>query len=61
MLTHVYTALRGLKTNRKGIASLEYGVLAALVLAAVIVAVGKLATPLSNTYSAIGSTLVSND
>lgn len=61
MLTRICTTLLSLKSNRKGIAALEYGVLAGVVLAGVVIAGTSLTTPLNTAYTAIGGILTAHD
>nr|WP_294549162.1 Flp family type IVb pilin [uncultured Rhodopila sp.] len=53
MLAQVFAVLRDLKTNRKGITALEYGVIAAALIGALATILGTLGTKINATFSTI--------
>jgi pilus assembly protein Flp/PilA len=56
MIEYVKTWL-ALKTDRRAVTALEYGLIAGVIVAVVAVGFGVLATDLSNKFSAIGGSL----
>jgi Flp pilus assembly pilin Flp len=53
MLTNVFFVLKSLKTHRKGVTALEYGVIAASIIGAIAVIVGTLGTKINATFSTL--------
>jgi pilus assembly protein Flp/PilA len=56
-MTQYLAAWRRLKTDRRGVTALEYGLIAGVIVAVVAVGFGVLATDLSNKFSGIGGSL----
>jgi pilus assembly protein Flp/PilA len=57
-LLPIATELARLKADRKGITALEYGILAAIVVGALITAAGPLGADLNTLFTSIGGQLV---
>ena len=55
MLTHLFFLLQSLKTNRKGVTALEYGVIAAAIIGAIATVVGTIGTNMSGVFSTLAS------
>ena len=56
MIQYLATWLR-LRSDRRGVTALEYGLIAGVIVAVVAVGFGVLASDLSNDFSGIGSSL----
>ncbi len=50
-----HSLLQKLKTDRRGVTALEYGLIASLIAVAIIVAVTNLGTTLANTFNTISN------
>jgi Flp pilus assembly pilin Flp len=59
MLTYAYVKLQSLKSDRKGIAALEYGILGAVVLGALVTAINLVKGDITTIFSSIGTSLTS--
>lgn len=57
MLTYIPALLKQLKTDEKGVTALEYGVIAALIVVMLTVAIPPLAAALSGTFGTITAAL----
>jgi pilus assembly protein Flp/PilA len=57
MHTYLFCLLQNLRTNRKGVTALEYGVIAAAIIGAIATIVGTLGTKINSTFSTIAGSI----
>nr|WP_294543079.1 Flp family type IVb pilin [uncultured Rhodopila sp.] len=55
MFTYLVCLLQNLKTNRKGVTALEYGVIAAAIIGAIATILGTVGTNIKATFSTLAA------